>query len=160
MNKTRIYLLLVTSLFSLLAVQQASAYYTANTGRWLSRDPMGEPGFENIRAAKAMSRIGRVTSPVPLTSSRWINREPVVTAKEPNRYVFVQNSPIQKSDIHGLGIANYPQYGNYCGGGYCGGKVLKKCEVCDYSVPASNPMYIRIVHIVASLTVATSAKFQ
>jgi RHS repeat-associated protein len=103
-------------------------------------DPIGEPGFENLRATGAMPKIGRVTNPISLTLSRWINRDPIVEAKEPNRFVFVNNSPIQKIDVHGLGIANYPQYGNYCGAGYCGGKVLKRCDVCDFNVPAKNPM--------------------
>jgi hypothetical protein len=131
---------IIVVLFVLLTAQIASAYYCPSTGRWLSRDPIGEPGFENLRAAGAFPKIGRVTSPIPLTSSRWINRDPIVETKEPNRYVFVQNSPVQKIDVRGLGIANYTQYGNYCGAGYCGGKVLKKCDVCDFSVPAKNPM--------------------
>jgi hypothetical protein len=131
---------IIVVLFVLLTAQIASAYYCPSTGRWLSRDPLGEPGFENLRAAGAVPRIGQVTSPISITSSRWINRDPIVEAKEPNRYVFVKNSPIQKIDIHGLGIANYPQYGNYCGGGYCGGKVLKKCDVCDFSVPPKDAM--------------------
>ena len=28
---------------------QAQAYYNPQTGRWLSRDPIGEPGFQVLR---------------------------------------------------------------------------------------------------------------
>src|ERR1035437_9273324 len=37
---------IIVTLFVLLTAQIASAYYCPSTGRWLSRDPVGEPGFE------------------------------------------------------------------------------------------------------------------
>jgi hypothetical protein len=60
-------------LFMLAAAQIASAYYCPSTGRWLSRDPMGEPGFENLRAAGIMSPTVMPGS----QSARWLNRDPI-----------------------------------------------------------------------------------
>lgn len=65
---------IVVALFALLTAQIASAYYCPSTGRWLSRDPIGEPGFETLRAASVVSPVvGSVQS----QSTRWINRDPV-----------------------------------------------------------------------------------
>lgn len=54
-------------LFVLLTAQVASAYYCPSTGRWLSRDPVGEPGFQVLMAA--------AQAPIAATSSRWISRD-------------------------------------------------------------------------------------
>lgn len=55
-------------LFVLLTAQIASAYYCPSTGRWLSRDPVGEPGFQVQQMAAQMPAV---------TSGRWINRDPI-----------------------------------------------------------------------------------
>jgi hypothetical protein len=93
---------IIVVLFVLLTAQIASAYYCPSTGRWLSRDPIGEPGFENLRAASVTPKVGKVVSSVSLRSSRWINRDSVETQKEPNRYVFVKNNPELNVDLLGL----------------------------------------------------------
>ncbi len=90
------------SLFVLLATQIASAYYCPSTGRWLSRDPMGEPGFENLRAAGMLPKVGQAISPASLPPGRWINRDPIAAKKEPNRYTFVANNPVGTVDLFGL----------------------------------------------------------
>jgi RHS repeat-associated protein len=54
-------------------------YYNPSTGRWLSRDPMREPGFELLRRAK--------------TRRRWVN---------PNPYAFVYNNSVNDIDLLGL----------------------------------------------------------
>jgi len=131
---------IITVLVVLLTAQIASAYYCPSTGRWLSRDPLGEPGFENLRAAGATPRIGQVTSPISLTSSRWINRDPISTANDPNRYAFVKNAPVNLADPLGLKFGDGKICGNYCGGGYCGGKHLMPGEKCDYSVPVTDAL--------------------
>jgi RHS repeat-associated protein len=54
--------------------------YSADLGRWLSRDPIGEPAFELVR-------MGSVS---PLAGG-------------PNRYLYVKDNPSDNYDIDGLG---------------------------------------------------------
>ena len=56
-------------------------YYNPSTGRWPSRDPLGEPGFELLRG-----------------------KQPSVSAGDPNRYLFVKNNPLQNIDPDGLDL--------------------------------------------------------
>jgi RHS repeat-associated protein len=56
-------------------------YYDPSTGRWPSRDPLGEPGFELLRG-----------------------KQPSVSAGDPNRYLFVKNNPLQNIDPDGLDL--------------------------------------------------------
>jgi RHS repeat-associated protein len=56
-------------------------YYNSSTGRWLSRDPLGELGFEVLRN-------GRIN----------------LMGDGPNLYTFVRNNPIIKQDRWGLSI--------------------------------------------------------
>jgi uncharacterized protein RhaS with RHS repeats len=94
--------LIIIALFVLVTAQVASAYYCPATGRWLSRDPIGEPGFENLRAAGVVPRAGQVISPASLPPGRWINRDPIETERQPNRYAFVANNSISYIDTLGL----------------------------------------------------------
>ena len=82
-------------MFVLLTAQISSAYYCPSTGRWLSRDPLGEPGFENLRAAKAGKMV--LTQP-----ARWIQRDSISAKNDPDRYAFVCNNSINSIDILGL----------------------------------------------------------
>jgi hypothetical protein len=66
---------IIVILFVLLTAQIASAYYCPSTGRWLSRDPIGELGFENLRAASIGPRAGPVARSDSLPASRWIHRD-------------------------------------------------------------------------------------
>jgi RHS repeat-associated protein len=59
-------------------------FYKASTGSWESRDPLGEPGFEAMR--------------------QQVQPEDFF-AVGPNRYLFVQNDPLNKYDIDGLNPA-------------------------------------------------------
>jgi hypothetical protein len=97
--KTCVILFAFTALFT---ANQASAYYSPSTGRWLSRDPMGEPGFETLRSASAVPRIGQIVSAASLPPGRLFVRDTVETKREPNRYDFVANSPITTVDLFGL----------------------------------------------------------
>jgi hypothetical protein len=137
--KTKILFALFMSLV-FLATNNASAYYCPATGRWLSRDPMGEPGFETLRAADVVPEVGQIASTASLPPSRLANRDPIVEKKTPNLYGFVNNSPVDLFDIQGLNFGDGKICGNYCGGGYCGGKHLKPGEKCDYSVPATDAL--------------------
>ena len=58
---------IIVILFLLLTAQIASAYYCPSTGRWLSRDPISEPGFQ----------IQKMAAQIPAgISSRWLIRDP------------------------------------------------------------------------------------
>ena len=63
-------LLVLFALVVVFTTNRASAYYSPSTGRWLSRDPMGEPGFETLRAASTMPRVGQVASTASLLASK------------------------------------------------------------------------------------------
>jgi RHS repeat-associated protein len=56
-------------------------YYNPTTGRWINRDPLGEPGFEALRG-----------------------RKPNLLGDGFNLYGFVSNNPIGNTDF--LGLAN------------------------------------------------------
>jgi hypothetical protein len=104
---------IVVSLFVLLATQIASAFYCPSTGRWLSRDPMGEQGFETLRTASAVPRIGQIVSSASMPSGRWINRDSVGEEQGrasfdsgPNPYDSVGNNPMNCLDPFGLAYGN------------------------------------------------------
>jgi hypothetical protein len=84
---------IIVVLFVLLTAQIASAYYRPSTGRWLSRDPIGEPGFQ------AITQPGFSAS---LPPGRWVQRDPILETKEANRYAFVHNNSISYADYLGL----------------------------------------------------------
>lgn len=77
---------------ALWTAQTASAWYSPSLGRWLTRDPIGEPGFQVIQNAGASPAGGR-----------WIHRDPIGerSADGPNRYTFVRNSPANRFDVDG-----------------------------------------------------------
>ena len=93
--------------------QIASAYYCPSTGRWLSRDPIGEPGFQALQTASSPSGIGNSVLQSP---GRWVNRDAINEsglnlfdypkyARASNNgleYGFLQNNPIGLIDILGL----------------------------------------------------------
>lgn len=99
---------------TMLTAQTVLAYYDPSTGRFLSRDPIGEPGFQVLQRAQGTSPVGPM--PVAQQSSRWINRDadfdseeaggasPRLAAAlaEPNIYAFVLNDPENRVDSLGL----------------------------------------------------------
>jgi hypothetical protein len=106
---------IIVVLFVLLTAQIASAYFCPSTGRWLSRDPIGEPGFQALQTASLQSGIrGSTLQP----SGRWVNRDPlgevgveVVRDGKPdetgvggNTYLFVRNDAVDLADFIGLDI--------------------------------------------------------
>ena len=87
-------LLLVTGL---LVSQSALAFYESNFGRWINRDPIGEPGFEKLRRADEINMSGR-----------------------DNPYLFVENNPVAYIDAYGLDlwkclrhVEGFPGVGNH-----------------------------------------------
>jgi hypothetical protein len=97
---------IIPVLFALVvfATNQASAYYSPSTGRWLSRDPIGEPGFEVLRASSTVPRPGQLVSTASLPPSRIFIRDMAILGKESNRYMFVANNPENYFDLLGLDI--------------------------------------------------------
>jgi hypothetical protein len=95
-------------LFMLLTAQAALAWYDPSTQRWLTRDPIGEPGFETLRAATQTANQIANVSAVPTSPSRWITRDPMkrkpvsFAEGEQNRYFFVNNRPTFFIDREGL----------------------------------------------------------
>jgi hypothetical protein len=119
---------IIVVLFVLLTAQIASAYYCPSTGRWLSRDPIGEAGFQASQMANLPSGIG---NSVLQSSGRWVNRDPLQQIgfsllrngaqsalrkslkinyfrglSEPNLYGFVVNNPTDLFDLNGLSAAD------------------------------------------------------
>lgn len=81
---------------ALWTAQTALAWYDPSTGRWLTRDPIGEPGFEALRRVQA---VPQPTSGVATAPGRWIHRD---RAGNENRYLFVGNNPVNHIDPLGL----------------------------------------------------------
>ena len=89
---------IITVLFVVLTAQIASAYYCPSTGRWLSRDPIGEPGFQTAQVANVV----RSVSP-----SRWINRGTIGEKGGKNVYEFARNDCQNYYDVLGNDIGGY-----------------------------------------------------
>ena len=89
---------IIAALFVLLTAQMASAYYCPSAGRWLSRDPIGEPGFQALQATTKAPQVGNVPSSQP---ARWLNRDPIGEKGGKNLYCFVINNPINLVDKDG-----------------------------------------------------------
>jgi hypothetical protein len=109
MNYMKRNMIIASVLFAALwTTQTALAWYDPSTGRWLSRDPLGEPGFQLIQPIR--TAVLESASP-----SRWIIRDPSYTAEAaqgPNLYAFVRNSPATYWDRDGLELGyDYPSCG-------------------------------------------------
>lgn len=98
---------------ALWATQTASAWYDPSTQRWLSRDPIGEPGFQSLSGNLRTAQI--IESSTPQQPKRWINRDsagPGLSNVHPlladferenlNGYCFVHNNPAVFVDPLGL----------------------------------------------------------
>ncbi len=80
--KTRNGRTLTALLFAVLAFAQATqAFYDANLGRWVNRDPLGEPGSELLRGTK-----------------------PNILGDGPSPYVFNKNNAVNHIDPLGLKV--------------------------------------------------------
>jgi hypothetical protein len=105
---------------ALWTAQTALAWYDPSTGRWLTRDPVGEPGFQALQ--RAVAPPSAVSAPAS-QPSRWVHRDPageVDSERElagrpddANLYAFVENKPTTEIDPFGLFLGF--GYGNWCG---------------------------------------------
>jgi hypothetical protein len=90
-------LAITSALFiALWTTQTALAWYDPSTGRWLTRDPIGEPGFQALQRGQPA-----VAHPIGVASSpgRWIHRD---RPDNENRCLFVDNNPVSHIDPLGL----------------------------------------------------------
>lgn len=83
----------------LLVPETAHCFYNPSTGKWISRDPIGEAGFQLVqRGTKAAPLASAVVSePV----GRSLKRD-LVAESEENPYHFARNSAVNLVDILGL----------------------------------------------------------
>jgi len=98
--------------FLLTAVHSASAFCDPTIGRWASRDPIGERGFQILSAptSRAISPIQQGhsnnqqlrTGDIGLKSPQKFSG----SMEDGNAYLFVRNDPIKFCDAHGLSIAD------------------------------------------------------
>lgn len=85
MKRRNIFSLATALLLSFIFVDIASAYYNPKLGRFINRDPIGEPGAIILRQPASRGFIPR--DPIP---------------EEPNPYGYVMNSPTIMVDPFGL----------------------------------------------------------
>ncbi len=103
----------MVTLFFVWTLQAAFAFYDPTVGRWLSRDPVGEPGFQVLHAATTAPQA--IVPPPLLQQGRWAQRDAItnLNANEKqggaNRYGFVENNPVGKIDP--LGLLSWSQAG-------------------------------------------------
>lgn len=94
----------LTLLLWFWTVQRTLAWYDPSTGRWLTRDPIGELGFRAVQGTLLLSQSGNS----PQQPSRWISREnshgdsPLDHGEQASLYKFVKNDPINWIDLFGL----------------------------------------------------------
>lgn len=119
----------VVVMLLLLCVGQAMAYYNPITGRFLSRDPRGELGFETMQMA-AMSVRGnvnriasmedvwqilrreniRTSAPVsfrPTQGEIFVRMGQRFSNEDTNPYLFVENDPVGRIDALGLSSVTF-----------------------------------------------------
>lgn len=91
MRKRTTTVVMLTGTAVLALADVASAYYSPRLGRFLSRDPLSEPGAALVRQVSA--------------STSFLPRDPV---PEPNAYLSFKNSPLSWFDPDGLAAATQP----------------------------------------------------
>jgi RHS repeat-associated protein len=122
-------------------------YFHPNLGRWLSRDPLGEPGFAS-RDLTSHNPIGELG---PIKSGRvdWRDTDgimsvfhrinprfgsrikarlsqslAIITTQNTSLHVFADNQPLLGLDP--CGLLTFKLYGNYCGPGWCDGQHISE----------------------------------
>src|SRR3974390_3128429 len=96
------------------AVIYLARAYDPNMARWLTRDPIGEPGFQLVQGALGKSQVGAVSvsQQLSLRGERDVDLDggeavaaasrPATISVEPNMYGFVLNDPENRIDALGL----------------------------------------------------------
>jgi len=99
MNTKRV-LGVTTMLLGLLLGQDALAFYNSSTGRWLSRDPIGENGFKALTAAHRR------------TDASWLDTKR--TRQSAGTMRFCGNIPTDRADALGLDDKTAAELAGYC----------------------------------------------
>jgi hypothetical protein len=97
----RIFLIVISAMFlttQAKAVLTWARPYDPDLGRWITRDPIGEPGFQTLQIAMQRS------SPFASTPSRLISVNPTVEQSRANLYTYV--GTIQLTPLIHLGSGN------------------------------------------------------
>jgi RHS repeat-associated protein len=113
--------------------------YAPTAGRWKSRDPIGEQGFNTLLGVGG-GDAGGILSVFEKMHPRFASRIKgrlsqslaVIESRNTPLYVFVNNDPLSRVDPRGL--FTFRVYGNYCGPGWCNGQWVKE-ENCSCSKP-------------------------
>jgi len=109
----------------LVCVEQAMAMYNPQTGRFLSRDPRGELGFELMQRASGVANpnAGRVLNRQSIPRAARVNQgrifqraEERLLNEDSNPYLFVANDSINRFDVLGLLPVGFDSssYNNCC----------------------------------------------
>jgi hypothetical protein len=107
----------------LLLPQTVHSFYNPSTGRWLSRDPIAEPGFElmanrsqnrtkpqeQVHFQKGLAELLTARPALALRIQDRIRKLDASSNTEPfsiagNLYIVVQNDPVSQIDVLGLDI--------------------------------------------------------
>jgi hypothetical protein len=165
----------VSAVFFQFATGSAHAYYNPQTGRWLSRDPVGEPGFQALQAANGAPQLASPGS-ASLPPGRWFSRNqvdgpssagrqasslvpknrPVGRIRYPsgNGYAFVNNQPPNLVDVLGLttwrGKCSFISAGEFIGGMVIDCDLVSFCEVGD----DNHREYAHVLGFILDLTVS------
>jgi uncharacterized protein RhaS with RHS repeats len=91
------YLSAAFAVITIFAANSVHAYYNPQTGRWLSADPVAEPGFRMLQGAYGGSVVGAAVS-----HGRFLNRDIGDRRDELNLYAFVGNDSANYFDALGL----------------------------------------------------------
>ncbi len=96
--------------FLLTAVHSASAFYDPTIGRWASRDPIGELGFQILAnpASTTISPTKQNRGKYSPSRKSGLGLKPTqsFSVEDGNLYLFVQNDPVKFCDAYGLSIAD------------------------------------------------------
>lgn len=106
--KTKLMLLTWLFMVALFFGQSAQAFYNPQTGRWLSRDPLGDESFLREQTK----------------GKGWRAQKHLVDHGNLPSYLFVKNSPIDQFDPRGLKQI----WGNWCGSYWTGGKEIESTQ--------------------------------
>lgn len=131
--------LMIVVLFALLTAQIASAYYCPSTGRWLSRDPIDEPGFKTLQITP------RIENSASSQTARWIQRDSASTKSEPNIYEFAGNNPIITIDKFGITCDHLNTPGGWDMGALLNADFSTPCGAsgsCSHTVTVNGTCYL------------------
>jgi hypothetical protein len=127
-------------------------FYSPSLGRWLSRDPLGDPAFvmssrssalvENhlldlIDVDEFLSSLEDVRPELAKFLKARLLQSREYEKRLTSLYGFVSNDPIGRFDP--VGLLDLGSYGKYCGPGWCGGKKQSEKDCACSKDPLPDP---------------------